>query len=403
MPVVIQNGDGKYSACTVPFVVLLLENPIRSYAWGSPTVLPEMLGREPTGEPQAELWVGAHPGSPSLVMDDDRPLDRHIADDPEVALGHDAFARFGPTLPFLLKVLAVERPLSIQVHPTLAQAQIGFAAENAAGVALDAPDRRYRDPNHKPEMVVALTDFEALHGFRRPGDAAELVDAVGLPELDEAVAGLARGNLEQVAREWLTMPSHEASDLAKRVGDLAGQHDSLEVIARLAVHDPGDRGILLALLLNHVRLRPGEAAFTGPGVPHCYLSGVAVEPQASSDNTLRAGLTPKYVDADEVLKLLRYEPDGGLLVQPVRHDQHDSYVVPGVEEFQLSRITGDTDLDGSGPWVVLVLDGSFVIADGEANRPLPRGSAAFVAAERHPTLRGTGEAYAVTTALGKAG
>lgn len=392
------------SACTVRFVVLLLENPVRSYAWGSPTVLPELLGSKPTGQPQAELWVGAHPGAPSIVVDDGRPLGQHIADDPEASLGRGVVSRFGPTLPFLLKVLAVERPLSIQVHPNLAQAQIGFAGENAAGVPLDAPHRRYRDPNHKPEMVVALTDFEALLGFRRPGDAAEVVGTLGLAELDGAAADLAGGGLESVAREWMTMPSAEASDLAKRVGEAAAQHDGLEVIARLAGHDPGDRGILLALLLNHVQLRPGEAAFTGPGVPHCYLSGVAVEPQASSDNTLRAGLTPKHVDTEEVLRLLRFEPDGGQLVQPVQDEQRATWVIAGVEEFQLSRITGDADIGGPGPSVVLVVDGSFAVTGSRPDRPLSRGAAAFVpASDQGATLRGVGEAFAVTTAVSRAG
>lgn len=387
-------------------MAVLLDNPVRSYAWGSTTVIPGLLGREPSGEPQAELWIGAHPGAPSVVVGDGRGLDEVIAADPESILGAGVVERFGPSLPFLLKVLAVGAPLSIQVHPTIAQAETGFAAEDAAGVPLGAPQRNYRDRNHKPEMVVALTDFEALLGFRAPDETAALLTRFGVPELTAAADTVrAHDGLATLTRDWLTMPAHDAGALVRRVVEAAPRvGGSLgALVGRLGPAFPGDRGILLALLLRHVRLRPGQAAFVPAGVPHMYLGGVAVEPQASSDNTLRAGLTPKHVDVAEVLRLLRYEPDGALMIGPVGDASRLHYPVPAMAEFALSRL----DLSGApahvdgGPRIVLVTEGRVEVGTaGDPGRAVPveRGHAAFVAAsEGVATVTGTGTAFVITT------
>jgi mannose-6-phosphate isomerase len=324
-------------------VVVLLENPIRSYAWGSPTVIPELLGQPPTGEPQAELWVGAHPGSPSIVVGDGRSLPEYLAADALRTLGPAVTQRFGTVLPFLLKILAIDRPLSIQAHPTIEQAERGFAAEDAAGVALDSPKRSYRDRNHKPEMVVALTDFEALIGFRDAGELAGTFEEAA-PELFADAVAILRGDdgLRTLVDSWLSLPESDAARLVEAVTGVARANpgrDPFAVVAQLAGEYPGDRGLLLALLMIRVPLRPGEAAFVGAGVPHAYLSGVAVEPQASSDNTLRAGLTPKHVDTAEVARILRYEPRGGLVVRP-RECGPGEYVYPvgGLEEFRICRL-----------------------------------------------------------------
>lgn len=389
-------------------MAVLLENPVRSYAWGSPTVIPELLGLQPTGEPQAELWVGAHPGSPSVVAGDGRTLGEYVASDPVGALGAAVVDRFGTTLPYLLKILAVQRPLSIQAHPTIEQAVAGFAAEDAAGVPLDSPKRSYRDRNHKPEMVVALTDFQALLGFREPAEIAAALEATGRNEFDEAVS-LLHGDdgLRSLTGHWLTLSDADAGRLVGvlvREALLRRPDEQWDVVARLAEEHPGDRGVLLALLMRLVRLRPGEAAFVAAGVPHAYLSGVAVEPQASSDNTLRAGLTPKHVDTAEVQRILRYEPDGGLLIRPeaVGAGEH-MYPVHGLDEFRLSRLdpAGSEIMLAAGlPRLVLVVDGAMELtADGFA-LPLRRGRAAFVtASERDVAVSGSGVAFTVVPGL----
>ncbi|PSK91702.1 mannose-6-phosphate isomerase type 1 [Haloactinopolyspora alba] len=378
---------------------------MRSYAWGSPTVIPELLGRPATAEPQAELWAGAHPGSPSTVVADGRTLDRYIADDPEAALGASTVQRFGPQLPFLLKILAVQRPLSVQVHPTVEQARQGYAAEDGAGVSLDSPQRSYRDRNHKPEMVVALTEFEALIGFADPLAGAERLEGCAHADLVGAGAVLREpGGLEVLVRRWMTLPDGAADDLvAALTAEAAVRHDdgAFELVARLAREYPGDRGLLLALLMEHVRLRPGEAAFVPAGVPHAYLSGVGVEPQASSDNTLRAGLTAKHVDVAEVLRLLRYEPHGGVRVQPqpLRPGER-AYPVPGLEEFLLTEVELSADgvaSDGvtvEAPALVLLVEGEASVRAGADEVSVERGRAVFVpAADGSARLRGTGVAF----------
>ncbi|WP_203432682.1 mannose-6-phosphate isomerase, class I [Jiangella asiatica] len=383
-------------------MAVLLDNPVRSYAWGSPTVIAELLGRPPSGQPEAELWIGAHPGSPSTVAGDGRSLDRYVAGDPAATLGAAVVERFGPRLPFLLKILAVARPLSIQVHPTIDQAVAGFAAEDAAGVALDDPRRSYRDRNHKPEMVVALTEFEALLGFDDPGAVAEVLESCEHPDLVGAGAVLrTAGGLERVVRRWLTLGDDQAADVVTAlVAEASARRDDprFGLVTRLAQDYPHDRGLLLALLMRLVRLAPGEAAFVPAGVPHAYLSGVAVEPQASSDNTLRAGLTPKHVDAAEVLNLLRYEPGGAVMVTPKPAGGEELYPVPDVDELLLSRVplSEGTTVPVPGPRLVLVVDGTAAVGDVT----LRRGHAAFVpATDTDATLRGDGVAFTLTTAL----
>lgn len=381
-----------------------LDTPVRAYAWGSPTVIPELLGLEPTGERQAELWAGAHPAAPSLaeIGGASTSLAELIAKDPDAMLGSVTTGRFGPRLPYLLKILAIDRPLSIQAHPTTEQAVAGFEAEEAAGVPLDAPERSYRDRSHKPEMIVALTEVEALLGFREPVATARLLDSFGVPALSRAAGQLRRGGasaLASVVASWLQAP--DASALVRPVVDAAGGMDGdlPRLITRLAADYPDDRGLLVALLLQHVRLRQGEAAFIPAGVPHAYLRGVAVEPQASSDNTLRAGLTRKHVDVDELLRILRYEPLGEARVRPVRVGPDEEVFAPPVAEFRLSRLTlGPTPVrpTGAGPQIVLVTDGAATVRAGGSAVTLRRGRAAFVPAAEEPTLEGRGTAFSVT-------
>ncbi|WP_371517889.1 mannose-6-phosphate isomerase, class I [Kitasatospora sp. NBC_01300] len=382
-----------------------LINTVRPYAWGSLTALPELLGQEPTGEPQAELWMGAHPGDPSRADRGEGPrrLDELIAADPEGELGAATVARFGPTLPFLFKILTAGLPLSIQAHPTIAQARAGFAAENALGIPLDAPERSYRDANHKPEMVCALGAFEGLCGFRRPAEAAGLMAGLAVPGLAPLIDLLAvedeaealRGTLAAI----LAMDGKAAEETVRETAralartDPAGDYGPY---ARIAEDFPEDRGLIAALLLNHFRLRAGEALYLDAGVPHAYLSGACVELQANSDNVLRAGLTPKHIDLPELLKVLVFEAGAPELLHPRPVDGtagEELYPVP-IDEFRLSRFVldgRDREVDGRAPQILLCTEGTarLTAADG-TTLELARGRSAFLPATGAPTrLSGT--------------
>jgi mannose-6-phosphate isomerase len=298
-------------------VVYLLDNPIRYHPWGSPTAIPDLLGLPPTGEPHAELWLGAHESSPSRAHTPSGPvrLDELVRRDPTSMLGSDSVEMFGPRLPYLLKVLAVERPLSIQAHPTTEQAEAGFAAEHEAKIPVDSAHRSYCDRFHKPEFVVALSDFDALIGFRIPTETEELIRDLKIPGLDEVVELIrAPDGLAETVAWLLTLPNDRAATLAGAVAAAVDERSGTEpftTLSSIASLFPGDRGIVLTLLLQIVRLRASEACAVPAGTPHCYLRGVVVEAQAASDNTLRAGLTPKRVDVPELLAVGTRDDDHG--------------------------------------------------------------------------------------------
>jgi mannose-6-phosphate isomerase len=394
---------------TLPSVVLL-DGVARDYAWGSTTAIQRLLGREPDGHPLAELWFGAHPDDPARVPALDLTLDRLIAADPVAALGSDVVERFGPQLPFLLKLLAADKPLSIQVHPTRAQAEAGFADEDARGIARNAPDRNYRDRNHKPELLCALTEFEALCGFRPVGDTLRLLDAFDLPELEPVRELLAGPDPLRAAFTYLLRLAEPAS-LVTAVAARAEAIDDADwsgaagAVLRAAEAFPGDVGVVLSLLLNHVRLQPGEAIYLGAGNVHAYLYGLGVEIMANSDNVLRCGLTPKHVDVAELLKIT----DFGELPDPRWHPDHPDWFRVPVPDFELVRVDLDGDRkpgqdagecaagDEGKPYLVLCVSGSVrVDAQGEAVALAP-GQAAFVRS-RGPLylLRGTGQTFLAT-------
>jgi mannose-6-phosphate isomerase len=386
--------------------VIALEGVIRHYAWGSRTAIPDLLGVEPDGEPAAELWFGAHPDDPSPVLGHDTTLDALLASAPEELLGAATVERFGRRLPFLVKILAVDAALSIQVHPTIEQAQAGFAAEDAAGIARDAPNRNYRDTNHKPELLCALTPFEALCGFRPVEDTLRLFDAWDVAEL-RALRELlaARDGLRSAVTALLTLndPAPVVAAVVARAKRVAVD-DEWAAVARtvgLVAEDfPGDVGVVLALLLNHVRLGPGEAIYLGAGTVHCHLRGTGVEVMANSDNVLRCGLTPKHVDVPELLKIT----DFSAAVEPRFPAQEDGFgpsFDPPVPDFALSMIDIDADgscaVAGQGPYIVLCTAGLVHVEALGASVELSPGRAAFVVArEQGYTLRGTGQIYAAT-------
>ncbi|WP_309134399.1 mannose-6-phosphate isomerase, class I [Cellulomonas sp.] len=378
---------------------------LQHYAWGSATAIPELLGTVPDGTPVAEAWFGAHASAPSPVRTGDGAprLDALLADDPRDMLGEDVVARFGERLPFLLKVIAASAPLSLQVHPTIAQAVAGYEAEEARGVPRDDPRRNYRDRNHKPELVYALSHFEALIGFRAARRTAEILAGVDHPvakHLRETVMHDPTADGVRAAFTHLVSPQtrpapDEVDELAAileerlRTGSPSPRTD--RAVARLARAYPGDPGAVTAVLLNPVTLRPGEACFVPAGAVHAYLQGVAVEVMANSDNVLRAGLTPKHIDIPELLRTVDCVAAPPIRIAPEHSfDATDVFYAP-VDDFELS-VTRLTDgrparMPGVGPRIVLCLEGaSSLRSDGDQHLELAAGQAAFVPASDGPLV-----------------
>ncbi|MFF4311175.1 mannose-6-phosphate isomerase, class I [Streptomyces sp. 900105755] len=378
----------------------LLDNTVRPYAWGSPTAIPQLLGVEPSGEPQAEMWMGAHPGAPSRTARG--TLVEVIDADPKAELGEEAVARFGPRLPFLLKILAAGAPLSLQVHPDLEQAREGYEDEERRGIPIDAPDRNYKDANHKPELICALTEFDGLCGFRAPERTAELLDGLGVDSLKPYV-DLLRAHPEEAAlREVLTaILTADREEMARTVAEATAACTRLGgdylPYADIAHHYPGDPGVIAAMLLNHVRLQPGEALFLGAGIPHAYLNGLGVEIMANSDNVLRCGLTPKHVDVPELLRIVRFEAgDAGVLRPEAAPDGEEVYETP-IDEFRLSRYvlpegTAAHDLTLPTPQILLCTAGALRVGEHD----LAPGRSVFVPAAEKAEVSGAGTVFRAT-------
>ncbi|MGC5364646.1 mannose-6-phosphate isomerase, class I [Streptomyces sp. DT24] len=386
-----------------------LFNPVRPYAWGSTTAIPDLLGIAPTGEPQAEMWMGAHPGAPSRVTRPDgptgQPLTDVIADDPEHELGPATVHKFGPRLPFLLKLLAAGAPLSVQVHPDLAQARRGYEDEERRSVPIDAPERTYKDPNHKPELICALTPFDGLCGFRRPAAAADTMAALDVDSLKPYVDLLRARPEEAALRETLTAiltanpvetaaTVTEAASAAERIG---GAHTPY---ARIAQQFPGDPGVIAAMLLNRVRLKPGEALFLGAGVPHAYLSGLGVEIMANSDNVLRCGLTHKHIDVPELLRVVRFEATDLDILRPEASATGEERYETPADEFRLSRYAlapaaAPLDLTVATPQILLCTTGAVRAGDLD----LTPGGAAFVPAGERAEVSGAGTLFRATVVI----
>jgi mannose-6-phosphate isomerase len=375
-----------------------LANTVRPYAWGSTTAIPELLGVAPTGEPQAEMWMGAHPGAPSRVTrggEADQPLSDVIAAAPERELGEAAVAKFGPRLPFLLKLLAAAAPLSLQVHPDLAQARDGYGAEENAGVPVDAPHRNYKDANHKPELICALTPFDGLCGFRAPAAAAELLAGLEVDSLKPYVDLLHAQPEDAALREVLTaVLTADPQEMAATVAEAAAAAERLggayAPYAEIARHYPGDPGVIAAMLLNHIQLQPGEALFLGAGVPHAYLDGLGVEIMANSDNVLRCGLTPKHVDVPELLRIVRFEATEPAVLRPEASPSGEEVYDTPIDEFRLSRyvLAPDAeprDVTASTPQILLCTAGG--VTAGELR--LAPGESAFVPAGEKVEISGT--------------
>ena len=297
-----------------------LTGAIRTYPWGSRTAIAQMAGRPtPSDHPEAEMWFGAHPGAPATV--DGEPLDVLIASDSVSALGAGMSRAYEGRLPFLIKLLAADKPLSLQAHPTKEQAEEGCAREDTLGIARDALERNYRDDNHKPELIVALTQFDAMCGFRPVEQTLKLFDALSVPELERyrvLISGiLPSEGLRSLVTTWITLPSDQRKTLIAAVVEGARAYrDSgktefamvADHLIELADRYPSDPGVLCALLLNHIRLEPGEGIYLNAGQLHAYVHGFGVEIMANSDNVLRGGLTSKHIDVPELVRVLSFDP-----------------------------------------------------------------------------------------------
>ncbi len=382
-----------------------ITNTPRDYAWGSDGAISALLDSTPTGRPEAELWLGAHPGSPAVVVGD--------------AAGKTLIDVVEQPLPFLMKVLAAKSALSLQAHPTLEQAAEGFAREEAAGVPIDAPERNYKDRLHKPEILYALSDeFHALCGFR---SAAAVHESIGqLIEVDAASSRPARGPLQRWLDrmggdesiphvfEWLITHGEGVDELVGRVTELAAEAvfdgvPEFETVRDLARWYPGDPGIVLSLMLNRVTLRRGEVLWLPAGNIHAYLTGVGVELMASSDNVLRGGLSPKHVDLPELLKVLDFRPIPAPYLAPERVSPGVEVFAPGVPDFALTVVdldaaAGVVALPIPGPAIALCVRGAARLDGAQGGRALGRGEAVYITPDESPlALTGSGLVFIAST------
>ncbi len=388
----------------------LLRGAVRTYAWGSRTAIADFTGApSPTAHPEAELWFGAHPGDPAQLCTEDgeQSLLEALRADPEGELGAAVRGRFGDTLPFLVKVLAADEPLSLQAHPSTEQAVEGFTREDRMGIPVSAPDRNYRDRSHKPELLVALGPFEALAGFRPAARSVELMCALA-PDVLEPFVHLLAGQsdadgLRALFTTWITCPQPDLDRLVPAVLDGAisylrsGQQEfasEARTVLELGERYPGDAGVLASLLLNRITLAPGEGIYLPAGNLHAYLQGIGVEVMANSDNVLRGGLTPKHVDVPELLRVLDFSPANDVVVHPetVRDGAELVYQTPA-PEFAVSVLTVDGEHLGheidaptrhDGPQILLCTEGSATVYAKQSAVVLERGAAAWIAADDGP-------------------
>jgi mannose-6-phosphate isomerase len=363
----------------------------------------------PAAHPEAELWFGAHPGDPAFLETEqgETSLLEALVADPEGQLGSTARARFGDVLPFLVKLLAADEPLSLQAHPSAEQAVEGYLREERLGIPVSSPVRNYRDTSHKPELLVALQPFEALAGFRQASRTIELLRAFAVSDLDPFIDLLNdqsdADGLRALFTTWITAPQPDIDVLVPAVLEGAIQYVSsgatefqaeAKTVLELGERYPGDAGVLAALLLNRISLAPGDTIFLTAGNLHAYLRGVGVEIMANSDNVLRGGLTPKHVDVPELLRVLDFTPttEERLRVPTRREGLELIYETP-TDEFAAALLTLDGDHLGhevdapahhEGPQILLSIEGATTVHGKSKSLTLDRGMAAWVAADDGP-------------------
>ncbi|MEJ5187882.1 MAG: mannose-6-phosphate isomerase, class I [Breznakiellaceae bacterium] len=393
--------------------LLLLQNQIQTYAWGSRFWIPHLLRLPtPSDMPMAELWMGAHPKAPSLAVTKTQgpvPLTKLIEENPEWYVGKE-LAKEGATLPFLFKLLAAEQPLSIQVHPSKAQAEAGFARENQEGIPLDAANRNYKDDNHKPEIIAALSPFRALCGFRREEEITTLFSWLEMPALLPAIKALQeRKNYTAFLQALFTVSPEIVQDILRELHTrtlpsltqkVPAYQKEWETVQSFINLYPRDITVLAPLYLNLIDLEVGQALFLPSGILHAYVHGFGVELMANSDNVLRGGLTTKHMDPGELLRILENRPyDPPLLSPSPAGAQKGSLLFYPSEarEFRLGLVTGNlnnTELPAGLPLIICVVEGTIELKSDKESLVLHQGEAAFVAAAaQEPNITGTGKAF----------
>ncbi len=394
--------------------ILRMENPVMPYAWGSKTFIQDLLGdKKSKGTPGAELWMGAHPKASSRIRNGKilSDLNYVIAEDPADFLGTRAARAYNSHLPFLLKVLAAEQPLSIQVHPDSKQAKAGFTLENKLGIPLDADQRNYKDEFHKPELLVALTEFHAMCGFRSFFEISRLA-AILLPKdlVPEAVSFREDPHQKSLERLYAKLLSLTGSDKTKLLSAYLARLEMFKPTSKqekqlkywtkiLAKLYPEDIGLVSPMFMNILTLQPLEGLFLDAGVLHSYLGGAGIEIMANSDNVLRGGLTPKHVDSGELLKVVNFTPSAYIPLKPGKLSNTEKIYRTAPEEFALSYILHKKDkvtsLQPSGsPEIVFCYEGDFTITNCSQILDLKRGQSLFIPYEVEGyTIQGKGRLF----------
>jgi mannose-6-phosphate isomerase len=390
----------------------LLKNTIQEYAWGSLRAIPDLLGqRNPENKPQAELWMGAHPKAPSLVEYNGQwvSLLDLINQNPKAVLGKETAQNFDNKLPYLFKVLAAARPLSIQAHPNLHQARAGFQRENDRKIPLDASHRNYRDDNHKPECLCALTQFWALSRFRPISSMLSYLEIVCARRLDSEIKDLKRqptsDGLKGFYTALMSMDADRQNQVVAEALEQAQRFESddpvFQWMLKLADDYPNDIGVLSPILLNLIRLEPGQAIFLNAGELHAYLQGLGIELMANSDNVLRGGLTPKHVDVPELLRVLKFEDREVTLLKPQESIAAELVYPSPAKEFELSVITLGKGMQYRSPVdrsveILICTRGKAMLTDygSQTETQLPQGASALIPAvvERY-AISGEGVCY----------
>ncbi|OLQ86427.1 mannose-6-phosphate isomerase, class I [Vibrio panuliri] len=369
-----------------------MTNVIQNYAWGSTTSVNQLFGiANPNGEPQAEIWMGAHPNGCSMVENQGQTtkLSDLINSNINAFLGESIAKRFGE-LPYLFKVLAAEKALSIQVHPNKQQAETGFAREEQQGIPHTAANRNYKDPNHKPELVYALTPYQAMNGFRSIQEVIANFTRLDIAELAPLVQQLVDNqNPQGLSAFFSGLLSLEGASKDKALTALLAyannsQDPLMALIVELETQYPGDIGLFVPLTLNIITLQPGQAMFLDAETPHAYIKGTGLEIMANSDNVLRAGLTPKYMDIEELVACTIFEekPFDSLLLEPNVNDQMLEYPIP-VEDFKFAIIPSSDQrvVDIVSAEILMPLDGSMTITHSNGQRcVIEKGQSVFIPA-----------------------
>lgn len=399
-----------YTLGSMKCMPFYLDNTVQHYPWGSTSAIPGLLGIEADGRPYAELWMGDHPRGPSKVRlsGESQPVELGtlIRRSPEWFLGSSSLERFGEGLPYLFKVLAAAEPLSIQAHPDRKQAEEGFDREDAAGIPVDAPHRNYRDRNHKPEIIAALTPFTAMCGFRKVQDIRERFGEIGgravsghlLPALNKPDESAA---LSSFFSSLLGLNDEMKSDLLRATSEwcesVKGTVSDAELVARFLRLHPRDPSATAPLYLNVVRLMPGEALYQPAGLLHAYVEGTGIELMANSDNVLRGGLTGKHMDINELESVLTFASVRPSVLQPVTGGGGLQRYEADVREFALERFVGGrADLHPGSPVIVLATEGNMVLACGDTSAGLEKGTSVFIPAACSASISGDGTAYIAT-------